>query len=206
MHGPRHTPDDAGSAARVLYRGRVGVRGAMFVEAVIVISFMVVALTGLMFFKEYYGKQLRAMRLARAAAIVYSMGACKEDANDPNKPVAWTDKDKAKLNATTAPKDVDQDPGMSNAMQQSGASYGQQSAQQGGAMDSGNMLNKMVMTVFSGEAKIQEQRSPLAGGTKDIFKGTVQSKSYVSCGDEVLTGSTFDQMVEKIIGVFKSFW
>jgi hypothetical protein len=203
MHEPRHPPDNTGNAARVLPRGRAGLRGAMFVEAVIVISFMVVALTGLMFFKEYYGKQLRAMRLARAAAIAYSMGACKDNVNTP---AAWTDKDKFKLNAAAAPKDVDQDPGMSNAMQQSGGSYGQQSAQQGGALDSGNVLNKMVMTVFSGEAKIQEQRGPLAGGTKDIFKGTVQSKSYVSCGDEVLTGSTFDQMVGKIIGVFKSFW
>jgi hypothetical protein len=202
MRGYRPPLDQGGYAVRVLLRGRPGVRGAMFVEAVIVIAFFVVALTGLMYFKEYYGKELRSMRLARAAAIAYSMGACQDGVNTPD---GWIDKDKGSLVPQASPHDVDQDPKMSGAMNQNSTQQSQGSADKGGAASIGNKLNEMVMTVFSGEATIREKRGPLAGGTKDIIKGTVRARSYVSCGDRVRKG-TWEEMVKSILSVFSSFW
>ena len=64
-------------------RRRAGKRGAVMVEALIVISLLILGFMGLVFFRGYYEKTLQATRLARGSIIVYSMTGCTENTNEP---------------------------------------------------------------------------------------------------------------------------
>jgi len=59
---------------------RMRERGAVFVEAVVIISFLTLALLGITFFHKLYVQKERSARLAGAAAIAFAMGACNGDA------------------------------------------------------------------------------------------------------------------------------
>jgi Tfp pilus assembly protein PilX len=50
---------------------RARARGAVMVEALIVISLLILGFIGLAFFREYYVKSLVASRLARGSILVY---------------------------------------------------------------------------------------------------------------------------------------
>jgi hypothetical protein len=53
-------------------------RGAIFVEAIIVIATMTLVLLSMVFFENMYMKKLRVARLARATVIAYSMRGCPD--------------------------------------------------------------------------------------------------------------------------------
>ena len=185
-------------------RRSLDARGAVFVEALIVISFMVIALAGLMYFKMFYMKQLWAMRLARASAIAYSLGACQDKVNEPE---PWLGKDVRALVAG-APKKKQQDandPSGQAAYQQNDKNSGQFTQMVPGVAGEGTgIINEMAVTAFSGEARITESASGLTGTTsKDVFKGGVQSRSHVSCSDKVRKGG-LEGMIETIIGMVKA--
>ncbi|HVH42030.1 MAG TPA: hypothetical protein VM925_06790 [Labilithrix sp.] len=54
-------------------------RGAIMVEAIIVISFFILCFASVGYFRALYTRKLEAQRLARAAAIAHAMGACNSD-------------------------------------------------------------------------------------------------------------------------------
>ena len=56
------------------------------VEAVIVITFFVIAFVGLTYFRVLYTEKLRTQRIARAAALGHAMGACRGDPDAASAP------------------------------------------------------------------------------------------------------------------------
>src|SRR5262245_56461840 len=58
-------------------RCRARARGAIILEAAIVISMLTLGLMGLMFFRTYYIRELTAARLARGAILAHSMVGCE---------------------------------------------------------------------------------------------------------------------------------
>ena len=63
------------------HRLRRARRGAIFVEAIIVISFFTVCFLGVLYFRELYLGKMHVQRLARASAMARAMSACKADAS-----------------------------------------------------------------------------------------------------------------------------
>src|SRR5262249_7016214 len=60
-------------------------RGAIFVEATIIVSSFTLLLLSMVFFKNMYIKQITTMRLARATILAHSMQGCPEGGD----PGAW---------------------------------------------------------------------------------------------------------------------
>src|SRR5687768_8991176 len=85
--GPREVTSSAleVSIEVAMKRNRIATRGAVFVEAIAVVSFFIIAFLGIVYFRDLYLEKLRVQRMARAAAMMYAMGAC---ASDPNAAIA----------------------------------------------------------------------------------------------------------------------
>lgn len=58
---------------------RASARGAILVEAIIVISFFITCFIGVIYFRALYVQKLHVQRLARSAALAHAMGACTSD-------------------------------------------------------------------------------------------------------------------------------
>jgi Tfp pilus assembly protein PilX len=187
-------------AALLTRHRRARQRGAIFVEAIIVITFFVLALMGLVYFRSLYTKKLTAMRLARSAALVHSMGACKN-----NEPQSWIAKDMGSLNPSPSPPETENASGGSGAPQQEGKSKQvmDEAEQRGYGMssDGTTFLNEITVATFSGEAWVAQQDAT-TDPSKAVFHKRVNSKSYVSCGEEVRSGNEFDGLIGWIKGIF----
>lgn len=192
------------SSHRASLRRRVDARGAAFIEALIVVSFMVLALAGMMYFKMFYMKQLWAMRLARASAIAYSMGACQTDVNKPDD---WLGDDIRALSSGVPEKNEEEatDPSGDAAFDENNEDSGQFSEKTPGVASEGTgIVNEMVVTSFSGEARVTEPPSGLfETESKDVFKGEVRSRSHVSCSDQVRDGG-IEGLIQEIIEMVKA--
>ena len=195
-------PQHAVRQARTARTRRARQRGAIFVEAVIVISFFILALIGLMYFRSLYTKKLQAMWLARSTALVYSMGACKTADNEPDR---WIDSDIGSLNPPQEPQS-DTEPAGSGA---SGTPQ-DQTTESKAVLESGHLgslssdgtkiLNEITVATFSGEARVTKYHAA-SDTRKPIFSKEVSSKSYISCGEEVRDGNQFEGMVDWITGL-----
>lgn len=60
-------------------RRRGHARGAVLLEAVLVVSVLLLSLIGTVYVARIYGTTLRAVGVSRAAAIAYSNAACRDD-------------------------------------------------------------------------------------------------------------------------------
>lgn len=58
-------------------------RGAVMVEAVVVIVFFVMCFSAVVYFRLLYTQKMSVQRLARAASISHAMGACQGDSKAP---------------------------------------------------------------------------------------------------------------------------
>ena len=166
-------------------RSRATSRGAAFVESIIVISFFIMALAGIIYFKELYRTKIRASRIARASTILYAMSGCPEGAGN----AAGTAKDREGL-APSSDKDDKQ-------VQNTSASGGlntQESQKAAGniAGTSGVFLNPITSIGMRGLSKVKVSRGILPSNT--LFKGDVKSVSYASCPDKVRNGD-FDEVI-----------
>ena len=191
-------------AALLTRHRRACQRGAIFVEAIIVITFFVLALMGLMYFRSLYTKKLTAMRFARSAALVYSMGACKASDNEPQN---WIDSDMGALNPSqnsetenassgTSGSSAPEDPtGKSQQIMSDAEDKGY-----GMSSDGTSFLNEITVATFSGEAWVAKYDAT-TDTRRAVFRKEVNSKSYVSCGEEVRSGNEFDGMIDWIKGV-----
>jgi len=187
---------------------RSGQRGAMFVEALIVISVFVLFFMAMVYFRDFYRKQIHVGRLARASAIAYSMGAC--EAKDPT---AWVSRDlEAGTNHTAnrtqaqSPKtcrDTSPECQARQTRQQStqvGSGEDEQDGQSivsalPGAGNDDSMLNPIGHLGLSTEARSGNR--PGKG-----FRGRASSTSYVSCGDKIASEDVGDKrMYGKLIDV-----
>jgi hypothetical protein len=170
-------------------------RGAVFVEAAIVIATFIIVFMGIVFFRDFYVKKIDVARLARASAIAYSMGAC-EAAN----PTDWAATDLGRGSTSTSQPVTNAQTSntctysssacqTNNQHQQSTATPANSSSAQAQTIMNGlpgmgksddTMLNPIGEVGLSNQARSSPRRG---------FVGTALSTSYVSCGDKVRTGS-----------------
>jgi hypothetical protein len=166
-------------------------RGAAFVEAIIIISFFVLAFLALVFFRDLYLKKLLLGRVARASAIAYSMGGCTD-----NDPAGWAKADLGNGNNAGT--------GLANQQQPTRDPRpvtGSQEAQNivsrlPGTGSDNSMLNPIGSVNLGGKVTTQSK----AGGA--AFKSDVTWSSHVTCGDKVRDGD-FKEIVGVVTSQFK---
>jgi hypothetical protein len=178
-------------------RQRARKRGAVMVEALIVVSLLILCFMGLIFFRAYYTKTLVATRLARGSILVYSMTGC----GDTNEPAQWLGfKDLANLSAAR--------PNQGSQPAQSGRTPATASGTGGSVLsripglsgDGGGILNPITVSDLSGRVRVTT-----SGGTfsprRTMFENQVHARSFVSCGDPIRNGEWSD-VLSYISGIF----
>lgn len=169
-------------------------RGAAFVEAVLVISALTLALTGLVFFRDLYLTQLGVQRLARASVMAHSLAGCKGNA-----PRQWLGRDLGAYvsrtpreeraptssgNAAAPPRSRDR------ATRLLGASSTASSDGQG-------VLNPITSADLSGSASVTADTRGARRANAAVFSASPRARSYVSCGEEVKQGD-YDELIVMI--------
>jgi hypothetical protein len=167
-------------------RGRALERGAAMVEAVIVISMLMLGLTGLMFFRYFYVKELIAARLARASTLAYAMSGC----DDGKRPKDWIGI-KDRIDLTVSAPDADSQPATGTEVNKPATSSNSDAngflSGLGLTGDGRGVLNPITKTGVSGKVKI-ESSSGASSSTKTYFKSDVMARSYVTCGEKPKDG------------------
>lgn len=180
-------------------RLRARKRGAILVEALIVISFMIMGFMGLIFFRAYYTKTLAATRLARGSILAYSMTGC----GDSNHPSTWIGpSDLASLSATA--------PNGSEQPAQSGRPAATATDEGGSVMervpglsgDGSGIMNPMSTSDLTGHVRVFRSGG-LLGRDRTMFENGVRARSFVSCGDPIRDGD-FSDVIDYIAGIFES--
>ena len=162
--------------------------GAVFIEALIVISVFIIFLLGILYFRELYLAKFRSQRLARAGALAHAMGACKTDVNAAIKselPKSHRPQQGTSGQDALVPK-MPADQGESRATR----TFEGISQNRGGTV-----LNRVDMVNISASASATTRPDPL--GPEKGFRGTVGSRSYVSCADEV-TSDQYSAVASRI--------
>jgi hypothetical protein len=171
-------------------------RGAIFVEAVVVISAFSLCLLAACYLRNLYVRELGVARLARAAVIAHSMAGCKGEL-----PRDWLGKDIGNYELHEPNQDQQtahgKDSATASASTPANSRAGGVLQRAGGTSSDGKgMLNPITDTELDGQARVSAET--VSGRPAPVFSGKVRSKSYVSCGDEVRDGD-FD----RILGVLK---
>ena len=152
-------------------------RGAVLVEAVIVISTLTLGLMGLSFFRKLYVNELRVQRLARAAALAHAMSGCDEQETEH-----WIARDLSNF-AAVAPTQETQ-PALGNESAGIPADASSFLDQNGVTTQNGEgIVNRITIADLSGSAAISS--APDATGNSARFEADLRAISYVSCGDTV---------------------
>jgi hypothetical protein len=161
-------------------------RGAVFVEAVIIITSFVLFLMGMMFFRRVYQNKLLAMRAARGATLAHAMGGCKA-----NEPQAWLQRDKPAGAGTQRGENKNSQPTTASPPDDEKARQVYDSLPQTG--QNGGFLNPIDNVTLSKSVNVLSKNKG--------FNANVGSISHASCNDEVRNGD-FDEVVGKITSVF----
>jgi hypothetical protein len=167
------------------------------VEALIVISLLILGFMGLVFFRAYYTKTLVATRLARGSILVYSMTGC----GDSNRPGQWIgNRDLANLTAAA--------PGGGSQPAQSGKPPATANGTGGSVLsrlpglsgDGGGVLNPITISDLTGRVRVHTSSGTLAP-ERTVFDQQVHARSFVSCGDPIRDGD-FGDVIDYISGIF----
>ncbi len=159
-----------GSRLRTRRTRRNGARGALLVEALVVIVFFILAFTSLLFFHAMYGKALHTMRLARAATLGYAMVGCKGD------------KTAGLSRELTAESTLTGGVSTGNVPYKGGAGGGASSPEVQRAL--GN-TSGVQSGVGNDIARFGVSGSVTQAGAAQLFSSDVTSYSYGACADEV---------------------
>ena len=202
------TPRKSRSVLEARARARANAGGAVLVEATIVISLLIIGFMSLVFFKDFYIRQLTTLRLARASIIAHGMGGC-----EANYPVDWISPGDLGLQSTTDPE-VDSESAESGV---TGTST--EPSDSGSDSRAGELMTSVGQTSSSGTAFLNEIAGNQLSGmvrvgrtgpeaTATPIQSEVGARSYVSCGDQVVYETGFDDAfahVGKVMGEFMSF-
>ena len=168
-------------------------RGAIMIEALVVISFFVLCFLGVGYFRQLYVQKLHVQRLARASALAHAMSAC---ASDPQGPIA-RDTGARRFASDTAPglpfdalPDVPAVPGS-----EKGAAGLQAIRDKHG--DTG--LDEVTEVTLAGDARMTSRPAP--DGPELGFRGVVSSTSHVVCADPVHE-DRYEGMAQRIADLF----
>jgi len=167
-------------------RSRRQRRGAVFVEAVIIITSLVLFLMGMMFFRRVYYNKLFVMRAARGATLAYAMGGCKA-----NEPKSWLKNDKPPAASNANGQDKSSQPTTASPPSDAKAKAVYDSLPQAGT--DGNFLNPINKVTLSTPVTVLSNNKG--------FNSDIGSISFVTCDDVVRNGD-FGEMVDKITSVF----
>ncbi|MBN9161692.1 MAG: hypothetical protein BGO98_27440 [Myxococcales bacterium 68-20] len=179
-------------AARVRTGTRATARGAILVEAIVVISFFITCFIGVVYFRALYVQKLHLQRLARSAAIAHAMGAC---ASDPRAAIE-RDVGARRLEGRTEsgiPFDaIPTVPALPHG--ENGATALARAREKNG--DSG--LDQITVVRLEGDASATT-RGP--DGREAGYRSTPSSTSYVVCADEA-PDDRYEGIVEQIANLF----
>lgn len=188
----QHQPAPRTSRARLARE-----RGAILVEAAIVIAALTLGLMGLMFFRAFYIKQLTASRLARASVLAHSMVGC-----NGSQPRDWIGRrDLANLTAAN-PGAPSNDPAVGQNQTTSASSSGTAGnvlSKLGGVTGDGKgVLNPITDADLTGHVSLSSGGG-LLSQKRTVFESNVHSKSFVSCGERVREGNV-KEVLRTILG------
>ncbi|HVW29676.1 MAG TPA: TadE family protein [Polyangiaceae bacterium] len=165
---------------------RRGERGAIFVEAIIVIASFTLMFMGMVFFRLLYVNSTITSRLARGGAIAYSMSGC-----DSVAPKDWigTDAKKYTVDPPNAPSND------TVATKESTSPQGSNEASSATSKIPGlggkGFLNPIGEV--SDETNVTTYTAGSFGRQKTVFQTHLAPRSYVTCGDVVRDGD-FDEV------------
>ncbi len=171
-------------------RIRRGQRGAVFVEAIVVISVFTLCFLGVLYFRQLYVAKLAVQRLARTSAMAHAMSACKAD------PRAGLEQDLA--HAPTQSKK--QGSGTSIKVEAPGSDLANDVIN---AIISSTSLDEVTAVSLFATASATTQRDPLS--PKQGFESDVSSESFVSCMDPV-SDDQFGQIIPHVKAIFGSIF
>jgi hypothetical protein len=183
------------SRLRRSVRSNARLRGAIFVEAVIIICTFTLLLMGAIFFRELYVKKIRTQTLARASAIAYSMSGC--ESNDPRQ---WLGKDLGNNNPSNKTDDE-------RAVPKAGSSLGATGSDKASGIlagqkkvgDGSTFLNPVNKVVLTKPIKVSKPNGLFKSDS--VLSTTVGARSHQSCGDVVRDGE-FDEIVNEVTSFF----
>jgi len=178
------------------WRVRSCERGAIFIEAVVVISTLTLCLIALCYVRDLYVRQLGVSRLARAAVVAHSMAGCKGEL-----PRDWLARDVGRYELHNPNQDRKSARGRDSAGAGAPGNARSRSLLQragGTSSDGEGILNPITDTEVGGETSASGRAGTQTSRRQTMFTGKVRARSFVSCGDEVRDGD-FDQ----ILGVLK---
>lgn len=169
------------------------------VEALIVISLLILGFMGIAFFREFYTKTLVASRLARGSILVYSMTGCGNN----NEPAQWIGRpDLANLSAArpdsaSQPAAGSGTDARATADEEAGSVLSRVPGLNG---DGSGILNPMTNSDLTGRTRARTSTGALAP-ERTIFDAQVRARSFVSCGDPIRNGR-FGDVIGYISGIF----
>jgi hypothetical protein len=176
-------------------KGRSRQRGAIMVEACIVIASFVLVFLAMVFFRNMYLRKIQTMRLSRATMMAYSMQGCP----DNQSATQWAGVD-------LDPK-AGQNPGKDNSTTAVPATEKTHSKRADeimgtvpGAGSNGSALNPIGELGLTMKAAATTKSSLL--GTRKGFKATMGSTSYVTCGEGIKDDS-FKGIIHYALDHFK---
>lgn len=176
------------------------IRGAMFVEAAIVISLLTLGLLGLIFFRDYYVKHLKVSRLARASVIAHSMTGCGNET-----PGQWIGTRDLEPFEASGPRERREPANAEN--REGAASSGDSRATSilgdigGTTSDGSGIINPMMTSEVTGESAVTTSSGFLDTSRRRVFENDVRSQAHVSCGDPVREGD-FEEAIGYIRTLF----
>ncbi len=175
-----------GARARI----RRHARGAIFIEALIVIVAMILLFTGIIFAVTYYSLRLQALRSARTAGAALAFYGCDRGMNAGDVLSAGDLKGIQLGNAEMAPL-TSFKPDMQSPSTEANASIEDVSSR------TTPLFPKAVIVRAQGAVNVQ-------GGSSDsVLSGTSKSTTYILCNDESKDGNVTD--IIPIIGKFTFF-
>jgi hypothetical protein len=169
------------------------------VEALIVISLLILGFMATVFFRDFYVKTLVATRLARGSILVYSMTGCGSN----NEPAQWIGRaDLANLtaarpNSAQAPA---AGPNTGANSRATGKAGDVMSRVPGLSGDGGGIMNPTATSDLTGRVRVLTSDGALSP-QRTIFDSQVRARSFVSCSDPVRNGD-FGDALSYITGIF----
>jgi hypothetical protein len=156
-------------------------RGAIFVEAIIIIASFTMMFMGMVFFRMLYVHSTITSRLARGGAIAYAMSGC-----DSVSPKDWIGTDAKRYNVLPPnPPSNDSVPTSETTQAQSSKEASTATGNIPG-LGGKNFLNPI--SEVSDETNVGAGTVGALGGKKTVFQKHLAPKSYETCNDVVRDG------------------
>ncbi|MBX3220292.1 MAG: hypothetical protein KF795_07205 [Labilithrix sp.] len=172
---------------------RAARRGAILVEAIIVITFFITCFVGVVYFRELYLQKLRVQRLARSATLAHAMGACEADPRGAIERDIGPRRFESKTESGIPFDAIPTIPALPNADKAPTALERARDT----SGDSG--LDRITVIRLEGDATTTTREGP--DGREGGYRSTPSSTSYVVCSDRT-PDERYQGMAQRIAELF----